>query len=66
MLRVALQGAKRAYEFYVSVTATTKAPEVEAIAKDFVAHKSERIKVIEAWITREEWAEKSANQPATV
>ncbi|WP_108683177.1 2Fe-2S iron-sulfur cluster-binding protein [Methyloceanibacter sp. wino2] len=66
VLRVALQGATRAYEFYVSVTATTKNPEVASVARDFVAHKAERLKVIEAWITREEWAEKSAKQPATV
>lgn len=64
-LRAALQGATRAYEFYVSVTATTENPEVESAARDFVAHKAERIKVIEAWITREEWAEKSAKLPAS-
>ena len=64
VLHVALRGATRAYEFYVSVTATAKSPEVQSAAKDFGAHKSERIKVIEAWITREERAEKAAKQPA--
>lgn len=55
-LRAALQGERRGYEFYVAVTATTAVPEVAAIAKEFVKEEAEHVKILEAWITREEWA----------
>jgi rubrerythrin/ferredoxin len=63
VLKAALQGEKRGYEFYVAVAATTKVPEVEAIAKEFAKEESEHVKVLEAWITRETWAEKNAKAP---
>lgn len=57
-LRAALQGEKRGYEFYVAVAATTKSGEVAAMAKEFVKEEAEHVKILEAWITREEWAMK--------
>ncbi len=61
-LKAALQGEKRGYEFYVAVTATTKVPEVAAMAKTFAKEEAEHVKVLEAWITREEWTEKNARR----
>jgi rubrerythrin len=65
-LKAALQGEKRGYEFYVAVAATTKSAEVAAMAKEFVKEEAEHVKILEAWITREEWAIKNAHLPETV
>ncbi len=54
-LKAALQGEKRGYEFYCAVAATSKSAEVTALAKDFVKEEADHVKVLEAWITREEW-----------
>ncbi len=64
-LRAALQGEKRGYEFYAAVVATTRTPEVAAMAREFVKEEAEHVKILEAWITREEWAAKHAmmNEP---
>ncbi len=59
-LRAALQGERRGYEFYVAVAATTKSPEVAAMAKTFVKEEAEHVEILQAWITREEWAIKNA------
>jgi ferredoxin len=59
-LRAALQGEKRGYEFYVAVSATTSSDEVAAMAKEFVKEEAEHVKILEAWITREEWAIKQS------
>jgi len=64
-LRAALQGERRGYEFYVAVAATTHAPEVAAMAKEFVKEEAEHVSILEAWITREEWASKYAAMPVT-
>jgi rubrerythrin len=61
-LRAALQGEKRGYEFYAAVAATTKMPEVAAMAREFVREEAEHVKVLEAWITREEWFLKHARE----
>jgi rubrerythrin/ferredoxin len=65
-LRAALQGEKRGHEFYAAVAATTKSPEVAAMAREFVKEEAEHVKVLEAWITREEWSLKyaDASEPA--
>ncbi len=63
-LKAALEGEKRGYEFYVAVAAKAKLPEVAALAKEFVREEAEHVKVLEAWITREEWLQKTAAQPA--
>jgi len=63
-LKAALQGERRGYEFYRAVVATTKSPEVEAMAKEFVKEEAEHVKILEAWITREEWATKHAHENA--
>jgi rubrerythrin len=63
-LKAALQGEKRGYEFYVMVAAKSKSPEVVAMAKEFVSEEAEHVKVLEAWITREEWAVRTALAPA--
>jgi rubrerythrin/ferredoxin len=65
-LKAALQGERRGYEFYRAVVATTKAPEVAAMAKEFVKEEAEHVKILEAWITREEWARKNATPHETV
>lgn len=54
-LRAALQGEKRGYEFYYAVAGTSADPEIIAMAKNFVHEEAEHVKVLEAWITREEW-----------
>jgi len=38
------------------VEATTKSADVAQAAKGFVRAQAERVKVLEAWITREEWS----------
>ncbi len=59
-LKAALQGETRGHEFYVAVAATSKSPEVAALAKEFVKEEADHVKVLEAWITREEWDVKNA------
>jgi len=59
-LRAALQGERRGYEFYAAVAATTRMPEVAAMAREFVKEEADHVKVLEAWITREEWLLKHA------
>lgn len=54
-LKAALQGERRGYEFYCAVAATSKSAEVVALAKEFVKEEADHVKVLEAWITREEW-----------
>jgi rubrerythrin len=61
-LKAALQGEKRGYEFYAAVAATTKVPGVAAMAREFVREEAEHVKVLEAWITREEWIAKHAKE----
>jgi len=58
-LKAALQGERRGYEFYRAVVAKTKSPEIEAMANEFVKEEAEHVKILEAWITREEWAAKN-------
>jgi ferredoxin/rubrerythrin len=55
-LKAALQGERRCFEFYCAVEATAKSPEVAKAARPFIKAESERVKVLEAWITREEWS----------
>jgi rubrerythrin/ferredoxin len=59
-LRAALQGERRGYEFYAAVAATTKMPDIAAMAREFVKEEAEHVKVLEAWITRDEWLLKHA------
>ena len=54
-LRAALHGEKRGYEFYYVVAGTSHDPDIVAMAKEFVGEEAEHVKVLEAWITREEW-----------
>ncbi len=57
-LKAALQGERRCYEFYCAVEATAKSPEVAKAARPFIKAEGDRVKVLEAWITREEWSAK--------
>ena len=61
-LKAALQGEKRGYEFYLAVVAKTADPQIAELAKTFVREEAEHVKILEAWITREEWA---VNNPQT-
>ncbi len=54
-LRAALVGEKRGYEFYYAVAGTSKLDDVAAMAKEFVKEEAEHVKILEAWIAREEW-----------
>ena len=54
-LRAALEGEKRGYEFYYAVAGTSKLPEVVGMAKEFVKEEAEHVKILEAWIAREQW-----------
>ena len=58
-LRAALVGERRGYEFYYTVSGTTKDPEIRAAAKEFYLEEAEHVQVLEAWITREEWLQKN-------
>jgi len=58
-LKAALQGERRGYDFYRAVLAKAKTPEIAAAAKDFVKEEAEHVKILEAWITREDWAAKN-------
>ena len=60
-LKAALQGENRGYEFYCAVVATSKTPEVVALAKEFVKEEAEHVKILEASVTHEEWAARTAN-----
>ncbi|MFA5123360.1 ferritin family protein [Zavarzinia sp.] len=57
-LKAALQGEKRGFEFYRAVEAKTKSPEVEALAKEFAKEEAQHVRILEAWVTREEWTVK--------
>lgn len=63
-LKAALQGERRGYEFYRAVEATTKSAEVATAAKEFVGEEAEHVRILEAWITQEEWAQKHAAKTA--
>ncbi|PPD43566.1 MAG: ferredoxin [Methylocystis sp.] len=63
-LKAALQGERRGHEFYCAVAAMSKSPEVAAMAKEFVKEEADHVKVLEAWITHEEWDVKNASAPA--
>jgi rubrerythrin/ferredoxin len=58
-LRAALEGEKRGYDFYYSIAGTSKLDDVVATAKEFVQEEAEHVKVLEAWIAREEWLTKN-------
>lgn len=58
-LKAALQGERRGYEFYYTVAGTASDPDVVAMAKLFVHEEAEHVKILEAWIAREEWMLKS-------
>jgi rubrerythrin/ferredoxin len=66
VLKAALQGERRGYEFYCAVAATSKSPEVTTMAKEFIKEEADHVKVLEAWITREEWDAKHATPQAGV
>jgi hypothetical protein len=37
------------------VAGTSKIPEVVGMAKEFVKEEAEHVKILEAWIAREQW-----------
>lgn len=51
----ALRGERLGYEFYYSIAGTSKDPAIRAAANEFVGEEAEHVKLLEAWITREEW-----------
>lgn len=63
-LKAALQGERRGYEFYYTVAGTASDPEVVAMAKEFVKEEAEHVRILEAWIAREEWQMKTHDLPA--
>jgi rubrerythrin/ferredoxin len=63
-LKAALMGERRGYEFYSAVAATTKSAEVAAMAREFIAEEADHVKILEAWITQEEWAAMTARENA--
>jgi rubrerythrin/ferredoxin len=54
-LRAALAGEKLGYEFYYTIAGTSKDPAICAMAKEFVEEEAEHVRILDAWITREEW-----------
>jgi rubrerythrin len=65
-LKAALVGEKRGFEFYYAVAGTTSDPEIREMANQFVKEEAEHVEVLKAWITREEWTLKTAQESATV
>jgi ferredoxin len=65
-LRAALVGEKRGFEFYYAVAGTTSDPDIRKMANEFVKEEAEHVEVLKAWITREEWAAKTALHAETV
>jgi rubrerythrin len=65
-LRAALVGETRGYEFYYAVAGTTSDPAIRDMANEFVREEAEHVEVLKAWITREEWALKTAHLAHTV
>jgi len=63
-LRAALQGERRGYEFYLSVAGKSRDPEIVDMAKLFVKEEAEHVRILEAWITREEWAARNPDEIA--
>lgn len=61
-LKAALQGERRGFDFYRAVQAEAKTDDVRAMAKEFAKEEAEHVKILEAWITREEWAAKHATE----
>lgn len=62
-LKAALQGERRGYEFYYAVEKTTKNKEVADSARAFVKEEAEHVRILEAWIAREEWLQKAHDVP---
>lgn len=54
-IRAALQGERRGYEFYYAVSGTSTNPDVIEMASQFAKEEAEHVRVLEAWIAREEW-----------
>jgi ferredoxin/rubrerythrin len=54
-LKAALVGERRGYEFYYAIQGTSSDAQICAAAKEFVLEEAEHVRVLEAWITREEW-----------
>jgi len=54
-LRAALAGERLGYEFYYTISGTSKDPAICAMAKEFVEEEAEHVRILEAWIAREEW-----------
>lgn len=57
-LKAALQGEKRGYEFYLAIMGKSTDDEIKKMARLFVREEAEHVKLLEAWITREEWLAK--------
>lgn len=58
VLRAALQGERRGFEFYLAVSGTTDNAEVAALAREFSKEETEHVRVLEGWLAREEWLSK--------
>jgi rubrerythrin/ferredoxin len=65
-LRAALGGEKRGFEFYDAVAGTTSDPDIRKMANEFVKEEAEHVEILKAWITREEWAARTALHAETV
>lgn len=53
-LKVALEGERRAFEFYHQVAQTVGDKEIRKVANEFVKEESEHVAVLERWIAGEE------------
>jgi rubrerythrin/ferredoxin len=57
-LRAALVGEQRGHDFYFAIAGSTHDAEIKAAAKEFYLEEAEHVRVLEAWITREDWLQK--------
>jgi rubrerythrin/ferredoxin len=53
-LKAALQGERRGFEFYYAIAGTTKDPQIESVAKEFVKEEMEHVETLKLWIEKEE------------
>ncbi|MGA2878431.1 MAG: ferritin family protein [Bryobacteraceae bacterium] len=61
-LKAAMQGERRAYQFYYAVAGTTKDPEIAAAANEFVKEEAKHVEILDRWIEQEETLRKALQQ----
>jgi rubrerythrin/ferredoxin len=58
-LKAALQGERRAFEFYYAIAGSASDPQVRSVAKDFAREETEHVEKLKQWIEQEEASHRS-------